>query len=72
MIVEIKYPMPGILKGIHVKEGEKVQAGQYLATLESMKMFNNIESPSSGKIKKINFNINDFVKPDLAIMEIET
>lgn len=46
-------PIPGLVKGLFVKEGDKVQAGQQLLVMEAMKMENIINSPHSGTVQKI-------------------
>lgn len=51
--VELRAPMPGLLKAVHVKEGDQVAADAPLATLEAMKMENELLAPSAGRIAKI-------------------
>ncbi|MEK6207645.1 MAG: biotin/lipoyl-containing protein [Chloroflexota bacterium] len=51
--VELRAPMPGLLKAVHVKEGDRVEAQAPLATLEAMKMENELRAPSSGRIAKV-------------------
>jgi biotin carboxyl carrier protein len=51
--VELRAPMPGLLKAVHVKEGDRVDADAPLATLEAMKMENELLAPSGGRIAKI-------------------
>jgi len=51
--VEIRAPMPGLLKAVHVKEGDHVAADAPLATLEAMKMENELLAPSAGRIAKV-------------------
>lgn len=46
-------PIPGLIKGIFVKEGDKVQAGQQLLVMEAMKMENIINAPYAGTIQKV-------------------
>ncbi len=45
--------MPGLLKAVHVREGETVDADAPLATLEAMKMENEIRAPAAGTITKL-------------------
>jgi biotin carboxyl carrier protein len=45
--------MPGLLKAVHVKEGDRVDANAPLATLEAMKMENELLAPSAGRIAKV-------------------
>jgi biotin carboxyl carrier protein len=51
--VELRAPMPGLLKAVHVKEGDLVEADAPLATLEAMKMENELLAPSAGRIAKV-------------------
>ena len=50
---EVRAPMPGLLKAVHVREGENVEADAPLVTLEAMKMENEIRAPASGTITKL-------------------
>ena len=51
--VELRAPMPGLLKAVHVTEGDRVDAGARLATLEARKMENELLAPSAGRIAKV-------------------
>jgi biotin carboxyl carrier protein len=51
--IELRAPMPGLLKAVHVKEGDRVEADAPLATLEAMKMENELLAPSAGRIAKV-------------------
>jgi biotin carboxyl carrier protein len=51
--VELRAPMPGLLKAVHVKEGDRVDADAPVATLEAMKMENELLAPSAGRITKV-------------------
>jgi biotin carboxyl carrier protein len=51
--VELRAPMPGLLKAVHVKEGDRVDADAPLATLEAMKMENELLAPSAGVVAKV-------------------
>ncbi len=46
-------PNPGQIIAIHVKQGDRVEAGQVVLILEAMKMENNIAAPRSGTVKEI-------------------
>src|SRR5690606_28372073 len=46
-------PMPGVITSIAVKEGDEVQEGQALATVEAMKMENVLRAERRGIVKKI-------------------
>lgn len=57
----LKTPLPGVILGFNVKEGDPVKQGQLLLVLEAMKMENNIESDRDGIIEKINYAKGDSV-----------
>ncbi len=46
-------PMPGLLVKLAVAEGDEVEEGQTLATVEAMKMENNLKAERSGLVKKL-------------------
>ncbi len=52
-VKEIKSPMPGLVVNIFVEEGQEVNEGDKLLSLEAMKMENILKSPGSGVIKSI-------------------
>ncbi|MHA6333779.1 ATP-binding protein [Qipengyuania sp. CAU 1752] len=64
-------PMPGLLVKLHVGEGEEVQPGQPLATVEAMKMENILRAEKEGKIAKINADEGDSLAVDAVILELE-
>jgi len=64
-------PMPGMLVKLHVSEGENVQPGQPLATVEAMKMENILRAEKEGVIAKINADEGDSLAVDAIILELE-
>ncbi|NNC60456.1 MAG: acetyl/propionyl/methylcrotonyl-CoA carboxylase subunit alpha [Erythrobacter sp.] len=64
-------PMPGLLVKLHVGEGDEVQPGQPLATVEAMKMENILRAEKEGKIAKINAAEGDSLAVDAVILELE-
>ena len=50
---EIRAPMPGLLKRVHVSEGAAVAAGDALITLEAMKMENELRATHGGTVSQI-------------------
>jgi biotin carboxyl carrier protein len=46
-------PIPGLMMDIRVKVGDKVESGQCVATMEAMKMENNLITPVSGTVLEI-------------------
>jgi propionyl-CoA carboxylase alpha chain len=64
-------PMPGLIVKIDVEEGQEVQEGQALCTVEAMKMENILRAESKGTVSKINATAGDSLAVDDVIMEFE-
>ncbi|MDD8021889.1 MAG: acetyl/propionyl/methylcrotonyl-CoA carboxylase subunit alpha [Paracoccaceae bacterium] len=64
-------PMPGLIVKINVAEGDEVQEGQALATVEAMKMENILRAERKGVVKKVNAAPGASLKVDEVIMEFE-
>lgn len=63
--------MPGTVIDIRVKEGDKVVKGQPLIVLSAMKMEMVVQSPISGRVKKV-FAVKEMkVEGDDLIVEID-
>ena len=64
-------PMPGLVVSIAVKEGDKVEAGQQLATVEAMKMENILRAEKSAVVAKVLAKAGDSLAVDAVILEFE-
>lgn len=64
-------PMPGMLVKLHVAEGETVQPGQPLATVEAMKMENILRAEKESVIAKVNASEGESLAVDAVILELE-
>jgi propionyl-CoA carboxylase alpha chain len=62
-------PMPGLIVSIAVAEGDRVEAGQQLATVEAMKMENILRAEKSGTVAKLLAKAGDSLAVDAVIME---
>jgi biotin carboxyl carrier protein len=62
----LKAPMPGMVVSILVEEGQKIEQGQVVLILESMKMQNELKSPRAGTIGRIR------VKPGESVEQRQT
>ena len=62
-------PMPGLIVSINVSEGDEVQEGQALATIEAMKMENTLRAERKSTVSKINAKAGDSLAVDEVIME---
>ncbi len=64
-------PMPGLVVRIDVEEGEEVQEGQPLCTVEAMKMENILRAERKAVVARINAEAGDSLAVDEVIMEFE-
>ena len=67
----VKAPLPGTINDIKVAVGQAVTKGQTLIVLEAMKMENNIDAESTGKIAEIRVNKGDTVMEGAVLITIE-
>jgi biotin carboxyl carrier protein len=70
-VKEIKAPMPGMVVGVHISEGDHVQAGDKLISLEAMKMENIIKSFTAGVISKVYVGKGSSVEKSQILVEFE-
>src|SRR6478609_2323778 len=68
---ELKAPMPGLIIGISVEEGQKIEAGTPLIVLEAMKMENIIRAQGEGIVKKVNVKAGDSVEKNQVLIVFE-
>ena len=64
-------PMPGLVVSVAVAPGDRVEAGQQLATVEAMKMENILRAEKSAVVKSVNAKPGDSLAVDAVIMEFE-
>ena len=64
-------PMPGLLVKLHVGEGDEVQPGQPLATVEAMKMENILRAEKAATVGRINAAEGASLAVDEVILELE-
>ena len=62
-------PMPGLVKAIHVIQGQDVKAGDSLAIVEAMKMENLLRAERDGVVAKVNAKAGDSLAVDAVILE---
>jgi propionyl-CoA carboxylase alpha chain len=61
--------MPGLVKAVHVSEGQDVKAGEALCVVEAMKMENILRAERDGVIKSVKAKAGDSLAVDAVIME---
>jgi biotin carboxyl carrier protein len=54
--IEMRAPMPGLLKAVHVTEGDTVDRDAPILTLEAMKMENELVAPMRGRVTKLTYS----------------
>ena len=52
-MAEVHAPMPGAVLAVHVAVGDRVDAGDPIATLEAMKMEHGVPSPRAGHVTEV-------------------
>lgn len=62
-------PMPGLLTQLHVKMGDRVEAGQVVGTVEAMKMENNLRAPKAATIAAVHASVGESLAADFVILE---
>lgn len=69
--IQIRSVMPGLIKKIHVHEGDRVKKGEPLIVLEAMKMENEINAHEAGLIQTIHVKENQSVENNTLLIEIK-
>ena len=64
-------PMPGQIKSIFIREGDRVTAGQKLLIMEAMKLENKIAARTAGLVKRILVRDGDTVNQGQELVIIE-
>ncbi|MDR6755225.1 propionyl-CoA carboxylase alpha chain [Mycoplana sp. BE70] len=64
-------PMPGLITALAVSEGDTVEAGQALATVEAMKMENILRAEKKAVVKRVPVSVGASLAVDEIIMEFE-
>ena len=64
-------PMPGVVTQVLVAEGDTVEAGQALATVEAMKMENLLKAERKAVVKAVKVQAGQSLAVDEVILEFE-
>jgi biotin carboxyl carrier protein len=67
---EVISVIPGTIREVLVKEGDKVNISDKLLVLEAMKMMNTIYAPVKGKIKSLHVSVGDCISKGTLMIEI--
>ena len=68
---ELRAPMPGLVISVNVEVGQKVEEGQAVCVLESMKMQMAIHAPKAGTIQEILVESDQKVEKDALLVVID-
>jgi len=68
---ELAAPMPGVIRGVNVGEGESVTKGQTLIVLEAMKMEIRIQAPFNGVVKSLAVKVGQTVEREQILIVLE-
>ncbi len=68
---QLKAPMPGMVIGVPVEEGQQVAKGDDLVILESMKMQNELKSPRDGTVTRVRVKTGDNVQQNAVMMVVD-
>jgi biotin carboxyl carrier protein len=67
---QLKAPMPGLVVGIPVSEGQPVRRGDVLLILESMKMQNELKSPRDGTVGRVRVRPGETVEQKKVLLSV--
>ncbi len=66
----LKAPMPGLIVAVPVSEGQRVEKGQVLVILESMKMQNELKAPRAGIVQRIRVKAGETVEQKQTLLSL--
>jgi biotin carboxyl carrier protein len=67
-INDLKAPMPGLILGVNVTEGQEIKKGDTLLILEAMKMENVLKAPADATVKAIKVQKGDRVEKNTILI----
>jgi len=71
-VLEVRSPIPGLVKTVPVKLNDEVKAGQTVVVLEAMKMENEIIAPHAGTISAVEAQPGQAVAAGAVLVKIQT
>ncbi|MFQ5614702.1 MAG: acetyl/propionyl/methylcrotonyl-CoA carboxylase subunit alpha, partial [Anaerolineae bacterium] len=66
----LRAPLPGRVVKVHVRQGQPVQAGDTLVTLEAMKMEHAIKAAAGGVVAAIHYGQGEVVEAEAVLVEV--
>jgi len=67
----LKAPMPGSVVSVPVRQGQRVEKGDVLLILESMKMQNELKAPRAGVVSRVRVRAGDSVEQKQTLLSVE-
>lgn len=67
---QLRAPMPGMIVGVPVEEGQEIKSGDDLIILESMKMQNELKAPRDGTVSRIRVKSGDNVDQNQVLLTL--
>lgn len=69
---DVKSPMPGTIIAVNVADGQRVNEGDLLLSIEAMKMEHQLRSPLNGIVRVGRLHLGDLVKANQIVATIST
>ena len=69
--LEVAAPMPGLIVGVEVEEGDEVERGAGLVVIEAMKMENEIRADADGRVASVRVAAGQAVEKGETLLVIE-
>jgi biotin carboxyl carrier protein len=69
--IEVRATLPGLVVAIAVQEGDEVQSGTTLLTIEAMKMENEVRAPQAGRVSAVAVVAGQTVAAGAPLLRIE-
>jgi biotin carboxyl carrier protein len=64
-------PMPGLVVGVHVVVGQRVERGQGVIAMEAMKMENELRAPAPGTVRVVHAKVGEAVEKGAVLVEFD-
>ena len=69
--VDIRATLPGLVVAINVADGDEVEEGASLLTIEAMKMQNEVRAPRAGRIAAVGVSVGQPVATGVLLLRLE-
>ena len=69
--IEVRATLPGLIVAVAVAEGDEIEAGQPLLTIEAMKMQNEVRAPRAGRVLEVEVVVGQTVATGAGLLRLE-